>query len=311
MQDRDQDLAKELHRVTGGHPLWLNLVTMQALRHPDGLRGALEVTRRGGGTLPATTRTIWDILNQHQRNVLRTMAELDWPEPETRLLEFLPGLNANRVTRALKALRSFHLIEVWTQPEGELRLGLHPLIRQFVRTSFPQREREKYVGAILGFLDRMVGRFKGLLETEPAYQILEHWIRKADLQIAIGRLEEATSTIAEVRAPLVDRGYSEEFVRVTLRLMNALNWGEACSSYKDFDVVFYRCLKAMVELGHSAVDEFLTRFEGAIPGRSSQFILLCDLRCYAAWYGGEFEAAVRWGENGASLKEATSVDTTF
>ena len=311
VSNRDQDLAKELHQVTGGHPLWLNLVTMQALRHPDGLRGALEVTRRGGGTLPATTRTIWDILNRQQRNVLRTMAELDRPEPETRLLEFLPGQNANRVTRALRALRSFHLIEVWTQPEGEPRLGLHPLIRQFVRTSFPQREREKYVGAILTFLDRMVGRFKGLLEEEPAYQILEHWIRKADLQITIGRLEEATSTIAEVKEPLVDRGYSEEFVRVTLRLMNALNWGEACSSYKDFDVVFSQCLKAMVELGHSAVDEFLTRFEGAIPGKSSQFILLCDLRCYAAWYVGEFEAAVRWGENGASLKEATSVDTTF
>lgn len=309
--NRDQDLAKELHRVTGGHPLWLNLVTMQALRHTDGLRGALEVTRRGGGTLPATTRTIWEILNQHQRNVLRTMAELDRPEPETRLLEFLPGLNTNRVTRALRALRSFHLIEVWTQPEGEPHLGLHPLIREFVRTSFPQKEREKYVGAILSFLERMVGRFKGLLQKEPAYQILEHWTRKADLQITIGRLEDATSTIAEVGGPLVNRGYSEEFVRLTLRLMTALNWGEACSSYKDFDVVFSRSLKAMVELGHCSVDELLTRYERAIPGRSSQFILLCDLRCYAAWYIGQFEAAVRWGEKGASLKEETSVDTSF
>ena len=308
---RDLHLAKELHQVTGGHPLWLNLVTMQALRRTDGLRGALDIVSRGGGTLPDTTRTIWDVLNQQQRKVLRTMAELDRPEPETSLLEFLPGLNTNRVTRALRALRSFHLIEVWTQPEGEPHLGLHPLIREFVRTRFSQREREKYVGAILGFLERMVGRFRAVLQKEPAYQVLEHWTRKAELQITFGHLKDATSTIAEVGAPLVNRGYSEEFVRLTLRLMEALNWGEACASYKDFDVVFSRCIKAMVELGHPAVDKLLTRYGGAIPGRSAQFILLCNLRCYAAWYTGQFEAAVRWGEKGATLKEDTSVDTSF
>lgn len=309
--NRDLYLAKELRQVTSGHPLWLNLVTMQGLRHTNGLRGALDVTRRGGGTLPATTRTIWEVLNQHQRNVLRTMAELDRPEPETRLLEFLPGLNVNRVSRALKTLRSFHLIEVWTQPEGEPHLGLHPLIRKFVWTNFPRREREKYVGAVLGFFERMVARFRGLLDKEPAYQILEHWTRKADLQITIGHLEDATSTIEEVGRALVNRGYSEEFVRLALRLMSAINWGEACSSYKDFDEVFSRCLKAMVELGHGGIDDLLTRYEDGIPGKSSQFILLCDLRCYAAWYNGEFEAAVQWGERGARLKEESSVDTSF
>lgn len=308
---RDVELVRNLHEVTGGHPLWVNLIVMQALRHADGLRGALEMTIRGGGTLPDTTRTIWGILNTHQRNVLRTMAELDRPEPETRLLEFLPGLNANRVGRALRALRSFHLIEVWTQAEGEPHLGLHPLIREFVRTSFPQRERQKYVGAILGYLERMVGRFRGVLEKEPGYQVLEHWTRKADLQITIGRLEAATATIEEVGDPLVNRGYAEELVRLALRLMNAVNWGEACSSYKDFDAVFSRCLKAMVELGHEAVDTQLVRYELAIPGKSAQFILLCDLRCYAEWYSGQYAAAVRWGEMGATLKKETAVDTVF
>ena len=200
---------------------------------------------------------------------------------------------------------------MWTQPEGEPHLGLHPLIREFVRTNFPQKEREKYVGAILGFFERMVARFRGLLEKEPAYQILEHWTRKADLQISIGHFQDATATIAEVGTAMVNRGYSEEFVRLALRLMNSLNWGEACSSYKDFDAVVSRCLKAMVELGHSEINDLLARYERGIPGKSAQFILLCDLQCYAAWYIGEFDAAVQWGERGAKLKEESSVDSSF
>ena len=147
----DRHLAEELHETTDGHPLWVRLIVMQAVRHRDGLRGALDLIRQGEATLPDTTRTIWGMLNEQQRNVLRTMAELDRPEPESRLLDLLPGANFNRVNRALKTLRSFHLIETRTQPQGESLLGLHPIIREFVRTSFPKRDRERYVGAILGF----------------------------------------------------------------------------------------------------------------------------------------------------------------
>ena len=307
----DLHLAEELHGTTDGHPLWINLIVMQAIRRNDGLRGALDLIGRGAATLPDTTRTIWGMLNEQQRTVLRTMAELDRPEPENRLLDLLPGANANRVNRALRALRSFHLIETRTQVEGEPLLGLHPIIREFVRTSFPRKDREKYVGAILGFLDRMIGRFQGLLQKEPSYEILEHWTRKADLQIAIGRFEAATSTIAEIGEPLSNRGYMEEMVRVTMRLFAEIDWADACSSYKDFDTVFERCLTIMIQTGHTATNELLARYAEAIPGKSAQFILLCDLRCYANWYSRRFESAIHWGEEGDRLKADTAADTAF
>ena len=243
--------------------------------------------------------------------MLRTMAELDRPEPESRLLELLPGANFNRVNRALKTLRSFHLIETRTQPKGELLLGLHPIIREFVKTSFPKEDREKYIGAILDFLDRMISRFKPMLSQEPSYEILEHWTRKAELKITFGRLEEATSIISEIALPLVNRGYSEEMVRLTMRLLGKLDWAAACSSYKDFDDVFQHCLIQMIQIGHGASEDLLTRYEASIPGKSSQFILLCDLRCYADWYAGNYDSAIRWGEKGKLLKERTPVDTRF
>ena len=239
------------------------------------------------------------------------MAELDRPESESRLLDLLPGINANRVNRALRALRSFHLIETRTQPEGKPLLGLHPIIREFVRTSFPKQDREKYVGAILDFLDQMIGRFKDLLPQEPPYEILEHWTRKAELQIRFGHYEEATFTIAEIAPSLVNRGYSEELVRLTMRLLAELDWAEACSSYKDFDALFEKCLIQMIQMGHHASENLLAQYETAIPGKSSQFILFCDLRCYVDWFAGRYDSAIRWGEEGERLKERTSVDTGF
>ena len=308
---KDHSLAKELHRTTDGHPLWMNLVVMQALRHENGLRGALDLIAHGGATLPDTTRTIWGMLNEHQRSVLRTMAELDRSEPKSRLLEILPGINVNRVNRALTALQSFHLIETRTQAEGEPLLGLHPIIRQFVRTTFPMRDREKHASAIYRFLDGMIARFKKLLQEEPSYEILEPWTRKAELQITFRRFAEATSTISEVVRPLVNRGYSEEFIRLATLLFAKVDWAEACTSYKDFDTVFYRCLETMIEFGHEATENLLTRYEGGIPGKSSQFIMLCDLRCYAEWYAERYDSAIRWGREGKELKERTAVDTAF
>ena len=100
-------------------------------------------------------------------------------------------------------------------------------------------------------------------------------------------------------------------VRLTMRLLGELDWAEACSSYKDFDAVFGQCLTQMIQIGHDASKDLLTRYEAAIPGKSSQFILLCDLRCYADWYTGKYDSAIRWGEKGDQLKERTSVDTGF
>ena len=309
---KDLGLAEELHRRTDGHPLWISLIAMQAVRSKEnGLDGALEPIRKGGATLPDTTRTIWSMLNEQQRDVLRTMAELDRPESESRLLDVLPGRNVNRVNRALKALRSFHLIEIRPQQQGEPLLGLHPIIREFVRANFPKRDRERYVGPIFSFLTLMIGRFKPLLPKEPPYEILENWTRKADLEITFRRFEEATSTIAEVGRPLIERGYSEEVIRLCVRLFGELDWAEACSSYREFDAIFDRCLKVMVECGHDATRGLLARYENGIPGKSAQFILLCDLRCYSDWFSGEYDSAIRWGEKGERLKARTAVDTEF
>ena len=308
---KESPLAGELHQATEGHPLWISLIVMQALQRNDGLRGALNLVKKGEVNLPETTRTIWRTLNKEQQDVLRTMAELDRPEPWNHLLSMLPGVNANRVDRALRFLRNIHLIEMRTQTGGERLVGLHPIIREFVRSSFPKQEREPYVGKILDFLDRMIGRFRSILSQDPSYEVLEHWMRKAEYQITFGHYEAATDTISEIARPLANRGYTEVMIRLTLRLLRACDWTEACTSYRRFDWVFERCLIHMIQMGHHEVVGMLRRYEDAISHKSAQFILLCDLRCCSHWYVGEYDEAIRWGEEGERLQERTTVDTSF
>ena len=311
VETTDHDLARELHQTTNGHPLWVTLVAMQAVRHRKGLRGALESITHGGAELPDTLRSIWRSLNDQQRTVLRTMAELDRPESVNHLLDLIPGINANRVNRALRALRSFHMIETRERIGGDPLLGLHPIVRESIRNKFPKANRDQYAGNIVAYLGRKIGQFKHLLPQDPSFDILDNWIRKAEFDITFERFEEATATIAEISDALVNRGYSEELIRLTLRLLSEVDWAEACSSYKDFDTIFQSCLGKMIEVGHGSVGGLLGRYEAAIPGKSSQYILLCDLRCYAEWFVGRFDSAIRWGEEGERLTKLTEVDTRF
>ena len=309
---RELPLARELHKATNGHPLWISLIAMQAVQLENGLRGALDLINQGGAPLPETTiRTIWRTLNKQQRDVLRTMAEIDRPEPWNHLLSMLPGVNANRVDRALRFLKNVYLIELRTQTGGDPLVGLHPVIRRFVRDSFPKKVREQYVGKILDYLDRMIGKFRDRLSEDPSYDVLEHWIRKAEYQITFSHYDLATDTIEEISQQLTNRGFGEDLIRLTLRLLSECDWTEACTSYRQFDRVFAKCLNHMIQLGHAKVPELLEKYEHAIPHRSTQFILLCDLRCYFHWYLKEFEEAIRWGEEGERLHETTTVDTAF
>lgn len=308
---QDKNIVSDLQKFTNGHALWINLILMQAKRSTKGLRHFLELAKSGGSTLPDTTRQIWQTLNDQQKEILRTMAELDRPEPETQLFGLLPRKNFNRLNRALKTLRSFHLVEIRSREGDEPLMGLHPIIREFVRTNFPKSDRERYIGRILGFLEGMIARFKSVLAEDPSYEILEHWTRKADLQITFGKHEEAMSTIAEVCSPLLRRGYSEEFIRQAIRLFETMTWSEACLNYKDFDYVFEQCLKVMIEIEHDKTDIYLTRYGESISGKSAQYILLCSLRCYKEWHNGDFLTAISWGEAGEELKKNTQIDTVF
>lgn len=306
------DLVDELHALTEGHPLWISLAAMHACRNGGQLSAAVQMIRAGESKISTTARSIWNTLNDQQKLVLRTMAELDHPEQEEHLLELLPGVNFNRINKAFKSLKSFHLVEVRAWSGDRPHLGLHPVIREFVRSEFPKKDREKHIGPILSFFDRMIGKFKGQLSRQPSFEILQHWIHKTDIQLNFGRYPEALETLAEVMGALEKRGFSEELLRVTLRLFQDVDWAEACSSYRLFDTLVRDATRILAELDREPeARHWLSRYRDTIPGKSAQYINYCSSQCYVSWFTKKFEDAIMWGEEGQRLKEATGVDTDF
>lgn len=307
-----EEVIRDLHRLTDGHPLWVNVISTQASRRAGGLRDVLDDIRAGKGDLPQKTlRSIWETLSDHQKNVLKTLAELEQAVSEDRLAEMLPGFTFNRLNRASKTLKAMNLIET-KGAAGGLLLELHPIIRQFVRTEFPRSERERVLARILNVFDKLIGRYRNLLPKQPSRAILEPWIQKAELQINFGRFDEAVQTIQEAASPLLSRGFPEELIRLGRKLLLAIDWPEACTSFKNFDSVFKVIINTFIQFGeYEEARKFLKQYEQGIPGKSAQYINYCDLCCYESWYQGEFEKAIYWGEQGESLKELGKVDTRF
>src|SRR5262249_9860923 len=79
-----------------------------------------------------------------------------------------------------------------------------------------------------------------------------------------------------------------------------------------FDYLFAECLQALIQHGRrDDARDLLDRYEAGIPGKSAQYINLCNIRCYYEWYGGNHDVAVRWGMGGQQLKRGAQVDTRF
>jgi tetratricopeptide (TPR) repeat protein len=158
----------------------------------------------------------------------------------------------------------------------------------------------------------MIGKYKPMLDKEPSFAVLDHWSQKAELEINRGHHHEAVNTLKEVSGPLLSRGFSEELVRVGKKLLNELDWPEACVSFRAFDSLLRRLIESLTQLGQFQESKaYLSRYANAIPGKGAQFINYCDLQCNLHWFQGDFATAIYWGEQGESLRITSNVDTEF
>jgi hypothetical protein len=89
------------------------------------------------------------------------MAETLKPETELDLSDYLSGLlTYNKVSKALRALRSLNLVVIKPRPNGPEFLELHPLVRQFIRQSFQPVERTSYINRIIRVYNKFIHSHK-------------------------------------------------------------------------------------------------------------------------------------------------------
>jgi tetratricopeptide (TPR) repeat protein len=303
------------HKITNGHAFWLDLIAAQtAKKAPElKLRDILDQIVQGSGTLPASTlstlSSIWQTLHERQKIVLQTMAETVRPETVQTVGDYLSGrINFNQVNRAVKALRDINLIVVKPRRGAEDLLELHPLVREFIKRTFPPQERMSFIDAIIQVYLRFMGIHKQA--TERSYKVLEHWTESAELYVQAGKIGAAFDCLAEVCAEFY-KSAPGEFARAARILFRATDWTKH-ASYKRFDQVFTIFFRILVNLGRS--EEYLDlieQYNATVPAKDVRYINYCDLRSMMHWTRTEFKEAIEWGEKGKDLKDKTDVDTKY
>ena len=162
---------EEAHRLTEGHAFWLDLLAAQVAKGSanTSLRLLLDQISSGGGELPTSTlHSIWKTLSDRERLVLRALAETVRPETKSQIGDYLRSkMNFNRVMRALRSLRSLNLIVVKFRAGAPDVLELHPLIRQYIRKTFPKKDRISFIDVIISFYNGMMNVYQVEVKHRP------------------------------------------------------------------------------------------------------------------------------------------------
>ncbi len=306
-------IIADIHELTRGHSLAVNLIATQVTRNKVNLDELISKLKAGAeaGIENPLFAEIWGSLNQKQQIVLRYLAEQIQPDPEQRIASYLGNeLNYNQFSKAIKSLKSLNLVVIKspgnTSPDT---LELHPLVRDFICRRFPKEERAPYIDSIIHFYNNMIGRFRGILLNAP-YSVLENWTSKVELCLRREQYEEALDVLSEVRSSLHKNGYPEEFVRLAVEVLAPLTPTEDNEWHKKYDKIYQDLVETLAQLGRfKESDLWLSRFEKTIAGKTSRYVLFCNVRACRYWLESDFASAITWAQCGVALKTSSNLDT--
>ena len=309
----DRKEIEEAHRLTVGHAFWLDLWAAQVAKNTPNITLRSLLDQMGAGALPTSTLdSIWNTLHDREKLVLRSLAETVRPETEGRIGDYLRNqINFNRVMRALRSLRSLNLIVVKSRIGSEDVLELHPLIREYIRRTFPKKDRLSFINVIISFYAGMMGMYKVEVKHRPPLAVLRHWTENAELSIEAGKLGNTFEYLAEVGNAFSVGDYPGEFARVAKLLFQNIRW-EDHENYKSFDAVVGFYFEILVKLGRTAdYTALLTNYEATVQSKNARFVNYCNLLTYMNWANGDYSKAIEWGQRGKDLKDRTDVDTRY
>ena len=309
-----QEDVRAAHTLTNGHVFWLDLLAIQvAQRAPSRtLNSLLDEIRSGGGPLPANTlNSIWSTLRDREQSVLRAIAETVKPAPEGEIADYLGDrFNYNKVAKALRVLKSLNLVVIKRPPSGPDVLELHPLVRQFIRQRFAKAEQASFINGIIGAYKRIMGRNRSHLGERPSLSLLQYWTQNAELDIAVGNMEDAFDTLREVLVAFATSAYPRELARVVRLLFSSVDWVSEHRRFRSFELVFKSHTQILSHLGEiEEVDQLLDQYERTVPNRDARYVNYCELRAFSQWVRNDFGRALEWATTGHKLVQSTDVDT--
>ena len=317
------ELSKKAYMLTNGHPLWLNLIAAQALRGVEtvnkfiqSIEDKTDFNEEGFSSILSEKilNEVWYSLNEKQRTLLRGVAETVKPETVSNLKKIIePELKSNQFDRAFKVLKNLNLIEVKSSAISEDQIELHPLVKEFIATKFPQKERAKYITLLVQYYEQFIYILKPKLSSGMNLSAFQNWTSKIELQINKRDYKPALIALEEVSSSILSAGFSEEYLRVAEKLFHSIDWSKAIENeYTYFDSQFSTLTTILTQFGKfSECEELLNQYSELIPGKSSQYLSYCSEKCYLFWYQEKFNQAIEIGEYGVFLLSESGVADNY
>lgn len=229
-----KELSKKAYQLTNGHPLWLNLIAAQALRGIKTVRKFIQsiedktdFSEEGFSSILSEKilTVVWHSLNAKQQTFLRGAAEIVKPETFSNLKKVLePELKSNQFDRAFRVLKNLNLIEIKSSEISEDQIELHPLVKEYISSKFPKKERAKFITLFVQYYDHFTYILKPNLSSKMSLSAFQNWTLKIELQINKGDYKAALVALEEVASSILSAGFSEEYLRVAEKLFHSIDW---------------------------------------------------------------------------------------
>ncbi len=318
-----KELSDKTFELTKGHPLWLNLIAAQAFRGIESvnkfIQNIVERTNFDEDDFSSILSqkildSVWNSLNEKQKTLLRGVAETVKPETISELKHILePELNNNQFNKSFKVLMNLNLLELKSSSISEEQVELHPLVKEFILSKFPQKERAKYITLLVKHYDSFIYILKPKLSSGMSLSAFQNWTSKIELQINKGDFEPALVALEEVSKSILSAGFSEEYLRVSERLFNNLNWSKAIENeYAYFHNQFSTLTTTLTQFGrYDRCRSLLEKYSKFITGKGVHYLLYCSEKCYLLWYQGQFQDAIEIGEEGIFILKESGVADSY
>lgn len=310
---------EEMSRLTNGHPFWLTMIAAQVERFPDTTENLIDELKRGQGEdrrVISMLRPVWKNLNDRHRIILQTMTEAPRNESEDRLYEILKThiKSKNQFNRTLRTLCAMSLVVSKKEKKQQTLYELHPLVRQFVLSEFPQSERRPFIKLLSDSYQEyvvLIRRNQTGRNFLLAIDKFECAAMSIELEMQAGNYDRAIEIANKIRDAFLDRGLGEEYLRVCIEIIKNVDWhDDLLESDSEFHQFVRELIEVMGEYGRkSDAQNIIEKYNRFAPKGTTVYLSWCKTLCHYNWLIKDYKSAINWGEEGAKLKRESDIDT--
>lgn len=310
-------VCAEINDITKGHPLWMNLIAMQARKGIDYLyefiNSFADKTNYDERTITAvlsenTLQILWDTINQNQQTILKCLSEAVRPESMDSLESILSNsMSYNKLSKAVSTLQGLYLIEVRKYSNQPDLFELHPLVKAFLKNKFSKEEREEIVTILAVHYNSFICILRQKPAVQQTHDFYDKCIASIEININHRRFEKAIEELTDTMPHLIREGFVHDFIRVGTQLFDSLGWKDSFANHGSLLIpIFDLLIKQLTHCGQYGKAQ--RYFELYTREVESNDMLIHLLKCYYFWFIGEADQAIYHGSQCELFLDQKGID---